>query len=140
MVDVPSTSDAASKFARRGSQSGQDYETGVRNSSDSEWQQGAANAEDNWATGVQEAAANGAFARGVNNPSASWQERSLEIGSQRYGQGVQAAEGKYANAVGPYFDALEALSLEPRGPRGSAQNYNRSQAVGQRLHEVRSSR
>lgn len=140
MVDMPSTNDAAEKFGRRGSQASQDFQTGVENSSDSQWQDGSVSAEQNWESGIQEAIGNNAFRKGVQNPDASWQQRTLELGTQRFGQGVQASTDKYASAVGPFFDALEALTLEPRGPRGSSQNFQRSQRVGQRLHEVRSQR
>lgn len=140
MVDVPSASDSAEKFSRRGSQATQDYEAGVQGSSDSDWQSGAESASGNWEQGVQDAIANQAFTRGVQNPAASWQQRSLEVGTSRFGPGVQAAQGKYEQSVQPYFDALEALSLSPRGARGSEQNYQRSQEVGRRLHEVRGQR
>lgn len=140
MVDMPSTSDASEKFGRRGSQAGQDYEQGVSDSSDSDWQEGAVNGQDNWATGVQDAISNGSYETGVRNPNASWQQRSLELGSQRFGQGIQAATGKYETAVEPFFQALESLSLDPRGPRGSEQNFQRAQQVGRRLHELRQQR
>lgn len=140
MVSMPSSSDAAEKFARRGSAASQDYQQGVTNSSDSDWQSGAQNAAGNWEEGVQEAIANGAFASGVSNPNASWQQRSLELGASRFGPGITASQGKYESAVQPYFDGLEALTLTPRGPRGSSQNFQRSQEVGQRLLEIRRSR
>lgn len=140
MVDVPSATNAAEKFARRGQAAQQDYEAGVEGASDSDWQQGSESGAQNWASGVQDAIANDAFARGVRNPSASWKERTLELGTGRFGQGIQASQGKYATAIQPFFDALEALSLPPRGPRGSGENFNRSQTVGQRLHELRGER
>lgn len=140
MVNVPSTNDAGSKFSRNGQNASQDYSDGVANSSDSAWQEATLQAEDNWTAGVQEAANNGSFGRGVQNPSASWQQRAQELGSQRFGPGIAASQDKYETAVAPYFDALEALTLEPRGPRNSPQNYNRVERVGQRLSEVRSQR
>lgn len=140
MVSMPSTSDAAEKFSRRGSQASQDYQSGVQNSSDSEWQGGAQEGASNWEEGVQEAIANNAFSNGVSNPAASWQQRSLELGASRFGPGVSASQGKYETSVQPYFDGLEALSLTPRGPRGSEQNFQRSREVGQRLLEIRRSR
>lgn len=140
MVDVPSASDAAEKFGRRGSQASQDFQTGVENASDQDWSDGTLGATDNWSQGVQDAIANNAFENGVRNTGVSWQQRTLELGTQRFSQGVQASTGKYESAVQPFFDALEALSLSPRGPRGSEQNFQRSQAVGRRLHEVRSER
>ena len=140
MVDVPSAQDAAEKFGRRGSQASQDYQTGVEDSSDSDWSDGAIDGVGNWEQGVQDAIANDAFRNGVQNPSASWQQRTLALGTQRFGPGINASTDKYATAVEPFFDALEALSLSPRGPRGSEQNFQRAQAVARRLHELRSER
>ncbi len=137
---MPSPQDAADKFSRRGSAAADDYRSGVSNSSDSEWQQAASDATSNWETGVQEAAANNAFQNGVNNPSASWQQRALELGAGRFGPGVSASQDKYATSVQPYFDALESLNLTPRGARGSEQNFQRSREVGQRLLETRRTR
>lgn len=140
MVDVPSANDAAEKFGRRGSQASQDYQQGVQNTSSQEQQQGALDGATNWESGVQDAIANNSYQRGVQNPDADWQSRALELGTQRFGPGIQASTDKYSSAVQPFFDGLEQLSLEPRGARGSQQNFQRSQRVGQRLHEIRSQR
>jgi hypothetical protein len=137
MVNVPSTSDAAEKFSRRASQAGQDYQTGVQNSSDQEQQQATLEARERWAQGVQDAISNDSFGRGVQNTTKSWQQEALEVGSSRFTQGAQRAQNEYAESVQPFFDALESLTLSPRGPRGSPENYERSSEVGRRLHELR---
>lgn len=137
MVNVPSTSEAAEKFSRRASQAGQDYQSGVQNTSDSEQREAALEASSRWEGGVQDAIANGAYSRGVQNSTKSWQQEALEVGSSRFTQGAQRAEGEYRQSVEPFFNALESLELSARGPRGSPENYQRSQQVGERLHDLR---
>lgn len=140
MVNVTSTNRAAEKFSRKAGQAQQDYETGVSESSDSEWQDGTLSAESSWESGIQDAISNGSFSAGVRNTPKSWQAQTTSVGPRRFSEGVQQAQGTYEQAVQPYFQALENLDLAPRGARGDPGNYDRVQQVGQTLHEVRSNR
>jgi len=140
MVDVPSTSDAGSKYSRRAAQAGGDYTSGVESSSDQEQEQATLNAEGRWEQGIQESIQEGSWSRGVSESPKSWQENALELGPARYTSGVQQAEGTYAQSVEPFFNTLENLTLSARGPRGSPENFDRSRAVGQALNEERVSR
>lgn len=137
MVNVTSTSDAGEKYARRGRNATQDYETGVENTSDAEQAEATQAASGRWESGVQDAIANDAFSRGVSNSPKSWQEYALNLGTQRFSQGVAQSQGVYEESVEPFFSALESLDLPARGPRGSAENFERSRVVGERLNEVR---
>lgn len=137
MVNVPSTSDAAEKFSRRASAAGQDYQSGVENTSSQEQQEATLEAANRWETGVQDAIQNNAFSRGVSNSTKDWQTEALEVGASRFTQGASRAQGEYEESVQPFFDALESATLSPRGPRGSPENYDRSREVGQLLHELR---
>jgi hypothetical protein len=137
MVNVTDLGRAADKFERRGSQAGQDYQQGVQDVSDSEQQQATVDAADTWEQGVQEAITEGRFQAGASDPSRSWQQRSLEVGSSRFTQGVADSGDVWQERFSPFADVLEGLNLEPRGPRGSEANYNRSRAVGEALHNAR---
>lgn len=137
MVNVTDLGRAADKFERRGSQAGQDYQQGVQDISDSEQQQATLDAADTWEQGVQEAISEGRFQAGAANPSRSWQQRSLEVGSSRFTQGVSDSGDVWRERFSPFADVLEGLSLQPRGPRGSSANFQRSQAVGEALHNAR---
>lgn len=136
MVNVADLGDSASKFERRASQAGQDYESGVQGVSDSEQQSATLEAAENWAAGVQQAIQNGSFESGVENPNKSWQQAALEVGSTRFTQGASQAGDTWQEAFSPFADTLEGLNLEPRGPAGDEANYNRSRAVGQALHQA----
>ncbi len=80
----------------------------------------AAQRQDAYVAGVQRAAANGKWARGLNRVSLQqWQQAMIQKGLQRVGPGSQAAIPKMAafmSQFGPYLDQLkQALSTMPRG-------------------------
>lgn len=139
MVNVADLQNSAEKFERRASQSGQDYEQGVQQSSDSEQQQATLDAVDSWEQGIQEAIGEGRFEAGVRNPNKSWQDASLSVGSSRFTQGASQAGDTWQQGFSPFADTLENLSLQPRGPRGSSANFERSREVGEALHNARQS-
>jgi len=136
MVSVSNLNQSAERFERRASQAGQDYEQGVSEVSDSEQQQATLDAADAWVDGVQESIANGTFQQGVQNPTDSWQNRALEVGRNRFTQGVQGAGTAWRENFQPVADELEALNLEPRGAAGSEANRSRMNAVFDTLSEL----
>jgi len=129
MVQVADLTASASKFERRASQAGQDFEDGVSAVSSQEQQQATLDATDAWATGVQEAINNGSFQAGVQSPAQDWQQRTLDVGRQRFTQGVQGSGDAWRDGFQPVADTLESLSLQPRGARGSGANRERMNAV-----------
>jgi len=139
MVQVANLNRSAEKFQRRASQAGQDYEDGVSSVSDSDQANATLDAADNWTQGVQDAISEGRFQSGVQDSTKSWQEESLETGSTRFTQGASTAGPTWSANFQEYADTLEALSLQPRGPRGSEANYQRSRAVGEALNNQRDS-
>lgn len=139
MVQVADLNRSADKFQRRASQAGQDYQAGVESVSDSEQQDATLAAEATWEQGVQEAISEGRFATGVQNPSQSWQDQALEVGQQRFTQGASNAGPAWQEGFSDFASVLEGLSLEPRGPRGSSANQNRSIQVQEALHNARQS-
>jgi len=137
MVSVKNLQNSASKFERRAGAAGQDYESGVQNSSDSDQQQATLDAAQTWEQGVQDAISENRFEAGVNNPNKSWQQASLEVGSSRFTQGASQAGDTWAASFSEFADVLEGLNLQPRGPRGSEANFQRSRQVGEALHNER---
>jgi len=140
MPQIASVNDIGSKYERRASTAGPEYSEGVARSSDEEWAAATSDAEDTWSQGVQEAAQNGAFQRGVQNTNKSWQQRASDVGANRYQQGVQASVEEYEAGFAPYRDLISNTSLPPRGPRGDPGNYDRVRQMGQALHDRRQSR
>jgi len=109
----------------------------VSETSDSEQQQATLDAADNWEQGVQKAINEGRFQSGVSNPNKSWQQAALQTGASRFTQGASQAGDTWQQGFSPFASTLESLSLQPRGPRGSAANFERSRAVGEALHNAR---
>jgi hypothetical protein len=137
MVQVANLSQSAEKLERRGRNAQQDYTAGVESVSDQEQQQATLDATDSWETGVQEAISEGRFSEGVQNPSRSWQNYTLQVGPSRFAEGVGNSGDVWQSSFQPFADTLESLNLQPRGSRGSAANFERSRAVGEALHNNR---
>lgn len=90
-----------------------------------------------WEQGVMEAAARGAYAKGIEEKAEKWKRKALAVGSIRFGPGVRAAESDQAAGFAPYREVIAGLTLTPRGPRGAPGNYERVREVGEALHRKR---
>jgi len=126
---VKAAADAAAKFVTNAQAAAPAYGKGVAAAGQT-WQANTAAAAENWQQGVQQAAAQGRFAAGVNNTSMNkFQTRASGVGVQRYPTGVASAGPAYQTAVQPYLTTLQNLTLPPRAPRGSPANNQRVLAV-----------
>ena len=134
-IRIRDTGSLAKKFVTRAGAATKDYEEGVKQAG-ADWEKGARDGAENYRIGVTQAASEGRFERGVAAAgSAKFVARASTLGAQRFGPGVQAAEGEWAKGAAPYLDALKGMELPPRRPRG--QNAERANAVAQRLHQMR---
>ena len=140
MVDIADPNDIAEKWSRRAGNAANEFEEGVSRSSDSEWASATADAESSWSDGVQAAASEGRFASGVANTTKSWQERTMNLGTQRYSSGIRESQSEYEQGFAPYADEIASTTLSPRGARGDQQNYERSREMGEALHQRRLNR
>jgi predicted RecA/RadA family phage recombinase len=137
---VPPTSRVAQKWARRAGNAGEEYAEGVRTTPKS-WATAAKAAENNYKTGVTQAATAGRYGKGVDRVGdAKWKKNAAEKGPARFSQGVAVAEQDYSAQVGPYLEAIGRTDLPPRGPAGSEANYNRVSAIGKALRQLSQSR
>jgi len=103
-----------------------------------DWQQATAEASDAWQAGVQEAIAQNRFSRGVQEAGTQkWQRKALELGTQRWGPGVQAALEEYERGFAPYRDVIERTTLPPRGRKGDPNNIQRVAVIARALHEAK---
>jgi hypothetical protein len=126
----------AAKFANRAQAAANDYVAGVQASTGQA--AAAAAAADKWQQGVSAASAKAAFVANVNAAGdAMWKAGVQSKGQARYGPGVQAGQNKWAAKVQKFFTALKAVTLPPRGLRGSAQNAQISAAVQAALHAAK---
>lgn len=106
-----------------------EYEKGVMNPT-RDYARGATEANAAWKAGTTAAIAGDRFVAGVARAgTAKWQDRSVKLGTQRYGPGVQVAEPDYAAGFAPYREAIASATLPPRGPRRSPQNLARVAAI-----------
>lgn len=130
---VPSITDVAAKFARRAQSAGPEYESGVRNPA-VPWAAASTAANGSYEAGVQAGISRKAYTKGIANAGdGRWQRGAVEKGPARYAQGVQLAEGDYAQRMGPVLDLISRTDLPARGPRGSAQNLQRMTPIPQAL-------
>lgn len=87
--------------------------------------------------GYTQSLQSGAYARAVtaSGGTNNWKTKS-EAKAQNYGVGINAGLGNFTNSIGLIMNDMPGIvnSLTPRGPVGSPQNYARSAAVGQALH------
>lgn len=137
---IRDTASIAKKFTQRAAAAAPEYKTGVEQSGQ-DWATNTAAAGDNYQQGVQQALADRRFEKGVQAAGpAKFVQRASTMGAQRFAPGVQNAEADYAKGVAPYLDALKGMQLPPRGAKGDPRNYQRSQAVAQRLRDIRVAR
>lgn len=128
---------AADKWARRASVAGPDYESGVRGAGGA-WEAATKAAEDSWKQGVTQAAARGAFGKGVTQAGGSrWEQKAIEKGPSRFAQGVAVSQGDYTSRFGPFLNAISNLTLPPRGPSGDPRNLARVTAVAEALSKLK---
>jgi hypothetical protein len=124
---------AAAKWNRRTASATQEYIEGVK-APRASWQSQTSGAVQNYNAGVQQAISQNRFAKGVAKVSdQQYQETTVRKGQTRFAEGVQGAEQTYAQAVQPYIDVINSVTLPPRGPNGDPKNYQRVIAMGNAL-------
>lgn len=136
-VPVPAASRVAERWSRRAAAASQDYADGASMTTRS-WAAASEASKGNWQAGVTAAAGRDAFAKGVRaSGDARWKRGVVEKGTTRFAQGVQVAAGDFSAAIAPVLEVIGRVDVPPRGPRGSAANYNRVSAIGNALSKLR---
>jgi len=136
-LKIKSAAAIAGKWADVTPARARQWEDGIKATSTDEYAAPAIAAAPVWEQAVQEAAARGAYAKGVNERAEKWKRKALAVGAQRFGPGVRAAEPDFATGFAPYREVIAGLTLPPRGPRGAPGNYERVREVGEALHSKR---
>jgi len=125
------------KWQRNAGAAGPAYADGIQGRG-GDWEGAAGAAEASYSQGVQAAISRNAFSAGVRRAGgAKWEQKSRTIGADRYAPGVAASGSEYQQGFAPYHAVISGVSLPPKGPRGSEQNYQRVVAVGRALHRAR---
>ncbi len=135
MAQIKSASEIAKKWADVTPTRQSFYEAGVKNPL-KDWATNTAMAADAWAAGVQEAASNRRFEKGVQKVGTEkWSRKVVEVGVPRWGTGVRAAAPDYENGFKPYRDVIESTSLPPKYAKGDPRNIDRVAAIASALHK-----
>lgn len=133
MANIKDISKASDKWVRRASVAQPDYVDGVKNPRTS-WSESAIAAHDSYKAGVQAAINKGSYVAGIKSAGdEAWAAGAEKKGADRYAQGVALAKDNWQVGYEPYAKVIADVKLPPRGPKGSPQNYQRVQAVGQAL-------
>ena len=128
---------AATKWQNRTAVASTDFLVGVQQPRRS-WEARTTAAASTFQTAVSNPAIKTKFEQGVKRAGTQrWQARAAQVGPARYVEGTAAAVDRWQGGFKPFADALCALTLPPRGPRGATQNLQRVQAVATALNQVR---
>lgn len=134
MARIRSAAEIAEKYARVTPGRSADYAAGIENPK-ADWKTATQAAEDSWAQGVQQAAANKQFGKGVAKVGTEkWQRKARDLGVGRWGPGVSAAKDDYESGFAPYADVIRTTTLPPRGPKGDPRNIERVSKLAMALH------
>lgn len=130
-IKVRSAQASADKFKRNASGATDAYKSGVQNAGN-DWQANTKAAADTYAAATTEAIGRGAFAKGVDKAGgAKYQDRAVNLGSNRYVSGINAGTASYQTGIQPFLDTLSGLQLPPKHVKG--QNQERANAVAMAL-------
>lgn len=124
------------KWQRRASVAAQDYTLGVQNPRMA-WDVAAKAGEANFKTAVIQAANDGRFGRGVARVgNDKWLKGATQKGPSRFVEGVNIGGPNFQDRINTVLNTIEGVSLPPRGPKGSPQNYNRVTPIGEALRRA----
>lgn len=129
MAEIKSMAAIRDKWTRVTPGRTEDYKLGVANPK-RDWAEEALAAKDNWKAGIDQAAANDLFAKGVTKAgSKKWQDKALKKGPARFSEGVFIAGPDYEAGFKPYRDAIQAVDLGPKFPKRDPRNLDRVKRV-----------
>ena len=136
MANIKEISQSSDKWARRASIAGVDYQSGVQNPR-RDWAEAASGADANYRAGVVQAANAGRFGAGVRAAGTEkWRKKALAVGPGRFAEGVTVAKPDWETGFRPYQEAISALALPPRGPKGSPANLQRVNSIATTLRQL----
>jgi hypothetical protein len=137
MPPIRSISAISDKWQRNAQGAQSEYQNGIANAT-KDWATNTAAAADSYNTGVNAAIAANRFATGVASAgTGKWKTNAMTKGPQRWAQGIRVSVDNYQRGFEPFRRVIESTTLPPRGPRGSAGNYERSRIMGEALNNAR---
>lgn len=136
-MTVPGSAETATKWAEQTPARASYYE-GKTVGAGSTWESTTKAAANVFKVAVQAADIAKRFAGGVSRAGAAKFDRKVkDVGVERWGPGIAAAETDMESGISPYLSELAAMSISERGARGDAKNYGIVKEIGDRLHKKR---
>jgi hypothetical protein len=136
-IKVKDPSASATKYTNNTANAVGAYKAGVQSPKTSQ-SAAAIAAVGNWQAAVTSSNARNAFVSGLTKAGdTAWLNGALNKGADRYPVGTRLAAPKWQANVTPFLQAIAGFSLPPKGIRGAAQNWQRSQALGLALHQLK---
>lgn len=134
---VPPIGLVAAKWRRRVEGASEDYKLGVQQKG-GRWQQAADAASGSFKLAISAGDIEARFKAGISKAGqAKYLRRATAVGPDRYAQAAPIAEPDFSAGMAPFLQAIASVDLPARGPRGSAQNYNRVKPIGDALSRLR---
>jgi len=129
MAEIKSLGSIRDKWTRVTPGRTEDYKMGIQ-SPKRDWAEETAAGADNWKAGIDKAASQNLFAKGVAAAgSKKWQEKSIKKGPGRFAEGVYIAGPDYEKGFGRYHDAIARTELGPRFPKRDPRNLDRVKKI-----------
>ncbi|KKN21892.1 hypothetical protein LCGC14_0920780 [marine sediment metagenome] len=124
------------KYVARASVAQPEYIQGI-NDAGNAWEQNASAANETYKTAVIQAANAGRYSQGIREAGNSkWQSNALQKGPARFVEGVNLGQGEYASQIAKVLTTIQGVTLPARGPKGSPQNFQRIQPIGEALRRA----
>lgn len=137
MAAIKPLEQSGSRWSRRAASAAPDYQAGVQ-APRRDWATASAEANAIYQAAVTQAASQGRYAAGVKRVgSQKWQQAAAQKGPGRFAEGVSIAVDEWQKGFSPYHQAISAVSLPARGPKGSPQNIQRVAAIATTLNQLR---
>lgn len=134
-IKVKDPAASASKYTNNTANAVPAYKAGIQSPKQSQ-SAAAIAAAPVWQQAVSSQQAAAAFKSGLTKSGdAGWAAGALNKGADRYPVGTRLAAPKWQANVTPYLQTISSFNLPPKGIRGAAQNWQRSQALGLALHQ-----
>ena len=112
------------------------YKAGVERNTN--WQENAIAGEENYKTGVTEAAAEGRRAAGIAAVTQEkWKKGASEKGASRIAAGMQAGKQEYNTKIGKVLSAIEGISIPDRTTDAATNVANRVTPLAVGLQEAK---
>lgn len=136
-TDIKSAADIAAKWVRVTPQRQADYEAGAVNAG-AKQNANAIAAVKAFTGAVTSGNIGNLFVGGLKKAGADKYNRKVkDVGVQRFGPGVQAAQGDMASGMAPMVETIAAVTPPARAPRGDISNRARSEVYQVALNKKR---